>query len=69
MRLGFLVETDHGNCAGHFYNDVGAELESAANWIVRYQFERGGLSNEARLKGVTLYENHKVVYSHRPPQD
>jgi len=64
MRLGFLVETDHGNCAGHFINDVGATLEDAAMWIVRRQFNK--LPQDARLIGVTLYSEHKPVYARRP---
>lgn len=64
MRLGFLVETDHGNCAGHFINDVGAALEDAAQWIVRRQLNR--LPQDAKLVGVTLYSDHKSVYGYRP---
>jgi hypothetical protein len=64
MRLGFLVETDHGNCAGHFINDVGATHEEAANWIVRRQMNL--LPQDARLVGVTLYVDHKPVYGRRP---
>ena len=67
MRLGFLVETDHGNCAGHFINDVGAPLEEAARWIVSRQFNV--LPQEARLIGVTLYgDDHKPIYGRRPNQ-
>jgi len=65
MRLGFLVETDHGNCAGHFINDVGASNEDAAMWIVRRQLNQ--LTQGARLTCVTLYgDDHKAIYSHRP---
>lgn len=65
MRLGFLVETDHGNCAGHFINDVGASNEDAAQWIVNRQLNQ--LTEGARLIGVTLYgDNHKPIYSRRP---
>lgn len=64
MRLGFLVETDHGNCAGHFINDVGATLEDAAQWIVNRQLNI--LTQGARLVGVTLYgDDHKPVYARK----
>lgn len=61
MRLGFLVETDHGNCSGHFINDVGATHDEAADWIVRRQMNH--LTQGARLTRVTLYVDHKAVYS------
>lgn len=62
MRIGFLVETDHGDCAGHFINDIGATLEEAAWWIARYQLKR--LPQETTLEQVTLYGNdHRPIYS------
>lgn len=63
MRLGFLVETDHGNCAGHFINDVGASHEDAATWIARRQMNL--LPQDAKLVAVTLYVNHEIVYGFR----
>lgn len=65
MRLGFLVETDHGNCSGHFFNDVGASLEDAAMWIARRQLNI--LPQDAKLVAVTLYgADHKIIYGHTP---
>lgn len=60
MRLGYLVETDHGNAAGHFINDVGASHEEAAWWIARRTMLP--LPQEARLVAVTLYVDHKAVH-------
>ena len=65
MRLGFLVETDHGNCAGHFINDVGASLEDAAMWIARRQLNI--LTEGAKLVAVTLYgDDHKIIFGFAP---